>query len=111
VTLVRVDGNGKALSYEPFAEGWLQGSRRGDARPMFSSRRVGRCWYRTMARARSTGFATAVSGLEKTSPKNEPSEPEKRAVAPKDLGATLPARNLEVRAGGRVKRNQYLYGR
>jgi glucose/arabinose dehydrogenase len=25
VTLVRLDPNGKALSYEPFAEGWLQG--------------------------------------------------------------------------------------
>jgi len=25
VTLVKLDGNGKAVSYEPFAEGWLQG--------------------------------------------------------------------------------------
>ncbi len=25
VTLVRLDGNGKAVAYEPFAEGWLQG--------------------------------------------------------------------------------------
>jgi len=27
VTLVRLDANGKALGYEPFAEGWLQGER------------------------------------------------------------------------------------
>jgi glucose/arabinose dehydrogenase len=25
VTLVRLDANGRAVSYEPFAEGWLQG--------------------------------------------------------------------------------------
>jgi glucose/arabinose dehydrogenase len=27
VTLVRLDGNGKAIAYEPFAEGWLQDGR------------------------------------------------------------------------------------
>ena len=61
VTLVRLDADGKALSYEPFAEGWLTAARtRGAGRPTCWSRRTARCWSPTTWPARSTGSAIAV---------------------------------------------------
>ena len=58
VTLVTLDARGRATDYRVFADGWLQGNRRGDARWTCSSRPTDRCSFPTTPPARSTGSAT-----------------------------------------------------
>ncbi len=59
ITLVRLE-DGKAVAYEPFATGWLQGEQRGAGRPTCWSRRTARCWSPTIRLERSTASAIAA---------------------------------------------------
>jgi glucose/arabinose dehydrogenase len=58
ITLVRLE-NGRAVAYEPFATGWLQGQSAWAVRPTYSSCRTVRRWYPTIRRAPSTASAIA----------------------------------------------------
>ena len=68
VTLVKLDADGKPVSYAPFRRAGCRGAH-GAARRTCSSRRTARCWCRTTQPARSTGFVTAaLSGPHQCQP-------------------------------------------